>query len=60
MKIYLEKQHLTKYCVTKYLILLKIRNVVEIKEVLLHWFTNILKKSTSTADKSAVGVRWSC
>ena len=35
LKIYLEEQYLIKYYVTKHLTLLKIQNMVDIKEVLL-------------------------
>ena len=35
---------LIKYCVIKHLILLKIRNMMDIKEVFLQWFINFLIK----------------
>ena len=38
LEIYLEEQLLIKYYVIKHLILLKIRNKMDIEEVLLHWF----------------------
>ena len=37
LTIYLEEQLLIKYNVIKYLILLKIQNVMDIKKVLLQW-----------------------
>ena len=42
--IQLEEQLLIKYCVIKHLILLKIQNEIDIKEVLLQWFINFLIK----------------
>ena len=38
-KAYLEEQLHIKYCVVKHLILLKIWNTMDIKGVLLQWFT---------------------
>ena len=38
LKIYLEEQLLIKYYMIKNLILQKIQNMMDIKEVLLHWF----------------------
>ena len=45
--IQLEEQLLLKYCVIKHLILLKIQNEMDIKEVLLQWLINFLIKKTS-------------
>ena len=45
LKIYLKEQLLIKYYVIKHLILLKIQNMMDIKEVLLQWFKNFLIKS---------------
>ena len=45
--IQLEEQLLIKYCVIKHLILLKIQNEMDIKEVLLQWLINFLIKKTS-------------
>ena len=42
-----KEQLLIKYCVTKHLILLKIRNMLDIKRILLQWFINFLIKKTS-------------
>ena len=36
-----------KYCVIKHLILLKIKNMMDIKGVLRQWFLNFLIKQTS-------------
>ena len=44
LKIYLEKQLLIKYYVMKHLTLLKIQNMMSIKEVLLQWCINFLIK----------------
>ena len=44
LMIYLEEQLLINYFVIKYLILLKIRNTRDIKEVLLQWFISFLIK----------------
>ena len=38
------KQLLINYCVIRHLILLKILNMMDIKEVLLQWFINVLIK----------------
>ena len=40
LRICLEEKSLKKYCVIKQLILLNIQNIIDIKEVLLHWFIN--------------------
>ena len=45
--IQLEEQLLIKYCVIKHLILLKIQNEMDIKEVLFQWFIHFLIKKTS-------------
>ena len=37
-----EEQLLTKYCLIKHLVLLKIQNMMDIEEVLLQWFINVL------------------
>ena len=42
LKIQLEEQLLIKYCVIKHLRLLKIRNMMDIKGVILQWFINLL------------------
>ena len=42
-----EEQLLIKYCVIKHIILLKIQNMMNIKEILLQWFINFLIKKTS-------------
>ena len=47
LKILLEEQFLIKYCVIKHLILLKIKNMMDIKGVLRQWFLNFLIKQTS-------------
>ena len=47
LMIQLEEQLLIKYCVIKHLILLKIQNEMDIKEVLLQWFIHFLIKKTS-------------
>ena len=47
LMIQLEEQLLLKYCVIKHLILLKIQNEMDIKEVLLQWIINFLIKKTS-------------
>ena len=47
LNIWLEEQLLMKYCMIKHLILLKIQNMMDIKEVLLQWFINFLIKKTS-------------
>ena len=44
-KDYLEEQLRIKYCMIKNLILLKIQNMMEVKEALLQWFMNFLIKS---------------
>ena len=45
LKIFwLEEQSLIKYCVIRYLILLKIRNMMVVKRVLFQWFINFLIK----------------
>ena len=38
LKIYLDEQLLIKYYMIKNLVLLKIQNMMDVKEVLLHWF----------------------
>ena len=56
LKICLEGQLLVKYYVIKHLILLKIKNMMDINADLLQWFINFLdKKSTSLGDESASG-----
>ena len=40
-----EKQLLIKYYIIKHLILLKIRNMMDMKEVLLQWFINLWIRS---------------
>ena len=45
LSIYLEEQLLKKILHTKPLILLKIQNMMDIKDVLLEWFDGILIKS---------------
>ena len=45
LSIYLEEQLLKKILHTKPLILLKIQNMMDIKDVLLEWFDSILIKS---------------
>ena len=47
LKIWLEEQLLIKYCVIKHLILLRIQNMMNIKEILLQWSINFLIKKTS-------------
>ena len=39
------EEQLIKYSVTKHLILLKIQNMMDIKEVFLQWFINVLIKN---------------
>ena len=39
------EQPLSKYCLIKHLILLKIRNMMDIKEVLLQWLIHFLIKN---------------
>ena len=41
-----QEQLLIKYCVIKYLMLLKIQNMMDIKEVLLQWFIIFFMKNT--------------
>ena len=50
LEIQLEEQF-PKYCVIKNLVFLKIRNMMDIKEVLCQWFTNSLIKSSSSGIK---------
>ena len=45
LRIYLEEQLLVIDYVIKYLILLKVQNMMVIKEVLLQWFINVFMKS---------------
>ena len=45
LSIYLEEQLLKKILHTKPLILLKIQNMMDIKDVLLEWFDGLLIKS---------------
>ena len=45
LRIYFKKQRLIKYYAIKQLILLKIQNMMDFKEVLLRWFINFLIKS---------------
>ena len=47
LRTYVEQQLLVKYWVIKYLVLLKIQNMMDIKQVLLQWFINFLIKETS-------------
>ena len=47
-KNYLEEQLLTKYCVIKHLILLKIRNMMDINVGLVQWSIKFLIKKTSS------------
>ena len=47
LRTYIEQQLLVKYWVIKYLVLLKIQNMMDIKQVLLQWFINFLIKETS-------------
>ena len=47
LKIQLEEHLLIKYCVIKHLILLKIQNIMDTKEAMLQWSTNVLKKKPS-------------
>ena len=49
LKIYLEEQLLIKYCMIKHLILLKIQNMMDIKEVFLQSSTNFLIKKLLAA-----------
>ena len=44
LKIYLRNQLLTKYYMIKHLILLKIQNMLNIKEILRQWFKSFLIK----------------
>ena len=44
MEICLDKQLMIKYYVIKHLILLKILDMIDIKEVYLHWFISFLIK----------------
>ena len=46
LNIYLEEQLVIKYYVKKHLLLLKIQNMMDIKEVLLQWFMLFLNKKT--------------
>ena len=60
-----EEQLLIKYYMIKHLILLKIQNMMDIKEVFLQWFINVLTRrqilkseilaTRVTRDKSASG-----
>ena len=47
LKIQLEEQTLIKHCMIKHLILLKIKNMIDIKGVLIQWFINFLIRKTS-------------
>ena len=47
LKTWLEEQLLIKYCVIKHLILLRIQNMMNIKEILLQWSKNFLIKKTA-------------
>ena len=47
LKIQLEEQPLIKHCMIKHLILLKIKNMIDIKGVLIQWFINFLIRKTS-------------
>ena len=49
LKIYLEEQLLIKYYVIKHLILLKIRNMIDINVDLLQCFINFLIKKNSVS-----------
>ena len=44
LRIYLKEQLLEKHSVIKHLVLLKIQNMMNIKEVLRQWSTNVLIK----------------
>ena len=44
LKIYLEEQYVMEYYPIKYLILLKIKNVIDINMELLQWFIHFLLK----------------
>ena len=55
LRICLEEQLLIEYYMIKHLLLLKVQNMMVIKEVLPQWFTNILiKKSSRGAVKSEI------
>ena len=43
-KIQLKERLLIKYCAVKHLMLLNLQNIIDIKEVLLQWFIDFLKK----------------
>ena len=47
LKTYIEEQLLMKHCLIKHLILLKIRNIMDINVDLLQWFIIFLRKKTS-------------
>ena len=47
LRICTEVQPLTKYCLISDLILLKIKNMMDIKEVLLQWFIKLFDKMLS-------------
>ena len=44
LRVYLEKQLLITYYVIKHLTLLKVQNIMDIKELSLHWFIKCLIK----------------
>ena len=44
LKIELEEKILVKYCVVKHIILLKVLNTIDIKEILFQWFISFLIK----------------
>ena len=54
LKIYLEEQRLVKYCVIKHLILLKILDMMDIKEHKLQWFIGFLIKNCGCCWKNEI------
>ena len=44
LRVYLEKQLLIKYYMIKHLKLLKVQNIMDIKELSFHWFIKCLIK----------------
>ena len=59
LRICLEEQLLINYYMIKHLILLKLQNVIDIKEVLFQWLTKFFDKKSSVgavkcADKFAI------
>ena len=48
LKISLDEQLLIKYCMTNYLILLKIQNMMGMSIDLPQWFNNLLGKKSAT------------